>query len=75
MTCSRYCHRDELLPCRLATDDDESERSQTEIVIFAALAEAGLEPACHNGQGILNPQRLPIPPLGLSLTRPLQQGS
>ncbi len=28
------------------------------------VAEAGLEPARPNGHRILNPERLPIPPLG-----------
>ena len=30
----------------------------------ASLARAGFEPACPEGQGILSPQRLPIPPPG-----------
>ena len=31
------------------------------------VAKVGLEPTRPFGQGILNPQRLPIPPLGLSV--------
>ena len=31
---------------------------------FFEIAEAGLEPARPNGHRILNPERLPIPPLG-----------
>ena len=36
--------------------------------ISEKVAEAGLEPARPNGHRILNPERLPIPPLGQGVT-------
>ncbi len=39
------------------------------------IAEAGLEPARPNGHRILNPERLPIPPLGRDHDSILRIGS